>query len=137
MSWFEDVVAFHRKFGLPVRERPSWPDEATLHMRTSLISEELAELTKALNDRDINEMADALADLIYVCIGAAVTMGIDLREVWKEVQRSNMAKDGGPRRADGKILKPPGWVPPDIATALGRGNVAALELPSDAQPPHA
>lgn len=128
-SWFDDVVTFHRKFGLSVQDAPEWPDEATLKLRTALISEELLELTKALQEHDMEDTADALADLIYVCIGMAVTMGIDLREVWNEVQKANMAKEGGGRREDGKILKPVGWTPPDIAAALRRGNVAGLELP--------
>lgn len=122
-TWFDDVVAFHRKFDLPIPEKPTWPDEDILHLRTALISEELKELVEALNSRDMEGTADALADLIYVCIGAGVTFGLDLREVWNEVQKANMAKVGGGRREDGKILKPEGWVPPDIASALQRGYV--------------
>lgn len=49
-----------------------------------------------------------------------------MQALWDEVQRSNEAKaieqpDGSfkvVRRADGKILKPPGWTPPDIAGVL-------------------
>jgi predicted HAD superfamily Cof-like phosphohydrolase len=40
-----------------------------------------------------------------------------LNEVFEEVHRSNMAKlvDGKPlKRADGKVIKPEGWTPPDI-----------------------
>lgn len=128
-QWFDDVVAFHRKFGLTIPDKPEWPEPETLHLRTSLIAEELVELTQALNNQDMLETADALADLIYVCIGAAVTLGIDLREVWNEVQRANMAKEGGGRREDGKIMKPVGWTPPDIEAALQRGKVVGLEVP--------
>jgi len=39
--------------------------------------------------------------------------GIPLEEFWVEVQRANMDKVGGPIRADGKRLKPPGWRGPD------------------------
>lgn len=125
MGWFEDVLVFHRKFGMVVQEKPSWPDEAIVRLRTTLISDELKELSEALTEKDLPETADALADLIYVLIGTAVSFGIDLRPVWDEVQRTNLAKEGGATRADGKVLKPAGWIPPDIAGALERGKVTA------------
>lgn len=130
MSWFDDVLAFHRKFGLVIEAKPKWPEDDLLHLRTSLIAEELMELTHALNDRDEAAVADGIVDLIYVLTGMAITMGLDIREVWKVVQTANMAKEGGGRRADGKILKPIGWQPPDVVGALRRGCVDAVELDS-------
>ena len=67
-------------------------------------------------------MLHAIVDAIYVHIQAAFELGLPLQALWDEVQRSNMAKavlqpDGSfkvVRRADGKILKPEGWTPPDI-----------------------
>lgn len=38
--------------------------------------------------------------------------------VFAEVHRSNMTKEGGGKRADGKILKGPGYESPDIAAVL-------------------
>lgn len=67
---------------------------------------------------DLEKLSDGLADLIYVTVGTALEFGIPLDRVWAEVQRANMQKASGPRRADGKVLKPPGWVPPDIHGAL-------------------
>lgn len=72
---------------------------------------------------DMEEIADGLADLIYVAVGAALEFGIPLDRVWAEVQRSNMAKVDAEtgrvrKRADGKVLKPDGWTPPDIKSAL-------------------
>jgi predicted HAD superfamily Cof-like phosphohydrolase len=68
-------------------------------------------------------IADALADIVYVVYGAALTYGIDLDAVLREVHRSNMSKldsDGKPvLRADGKVLKSDRYVRPDIAAALG------------------
>ena len=46
--------------------------------------------------------------------------GIDIRPIWDEVHRTNMAKEGGGSRTDGKIMKPAGWQPPDIAGLLAR-----------------
>lgn len=61
---------------------------------------------------------DAVADLIYVALGAAVTFGVNLGPIWSAVQRTNMAKVGGAVRPDGKILKPEGWQPPNVAELL-------------------
>ena len=64
------------------------------------------------------EFADACADLDYVVEGTRLEFGIDGRPIADAVQAANMAKANGPRRADGKILKPEGWKPPDIAAEL-------------------
>lgn len=66
------------------------------------------------------ETADALADIAYVTVGAAVTWGIPLAEVVDEVHASNMTKVGGDKREDGKILKPVGYRPPAVAGVLAR-----------------
>lgn len=90
-------------------------------LRIGLILEETGELATALGNRDFVETADALADLLYVVLGAAVTYGIDIGPVWAEVHRSNMAKFPGGvalRDASGKIQKPPGWKPPDVGKIM-------------------
>jgi predicted HAD superfamily Cof-like phosphohydrolase len=55
-----------------------------------------------------------LCELLRSCLIAGAEFGIDLNLYFDEVQKSNMAKVGGPVREDGKILKPPGWKPPQI-----------------------
>ncbi len=80
------------------------------------------ELKDALVAGDRAEVADALCDLIYVVIGTGIAFAMDLRPVWKEVQRSNMMKEGGAKREDGKLLKPEGWKKPDIVAALEAGE---------------
>ncbi len=72
------------------------------------------------NGRDV---ADALGDLVYVIYGMALEMGYDLREVIQEIHGSNMTKlgeDGKPiYREDGKVLKGPNYMKPNIPAALG------------------
>lgn len=118
MDMFQAVLDFHRKFGANIGEKPGFPPEHTAALRFTLIEEELEEFKEAVGQRDIVKAADALADLTYVVLGTAVTLGIDLRPVFAEVHRTNMAKEGGATREDGKILKPPGWKPPEIAPLL-------------------
>lgn len=118
-----DVGAFHRATDTPVLSKPRFPSDERVRLRLDLILEETRELLEATMVEDIVEVSDALADLIYVAVGAALEFGIPLDKVWDEVQRSNMAKvdpETGrvKRRADGKILKPDGWQPPDIAKVL-------------------
>jgi predicted HAD superfamily Cof-like phosphohydrolase len=64
------------------------------------------------------EVADGLADLIYVAVGAALELGIPLAAVWDEVHTANMRKTTGEKRADGKQMKPAGWVGPDVMGAV-------------------
>ena len=119
LSWIEDVRAFHEAMDVPILEAPELPDDR-VELRASLIEEECHETLLALMRGDLVEVADGLADVIYVCIGAALEFGIPLDAVWHEVHRSNMEKVGGPIREDGKRLKPEGWTPPDIQRVLDK-----------------
>lgn len=87
---------------------------------------EVDECLSAMEDRDMVEVADGIIDSIYVLVGMGLELGLPLQALWEEVQRSNMAKaieqpDGSfkvLKRADGKVIKPEGWTPPDIAGVL-------------------
>ncbi len=125
MNPFDDVYEFHEKFGCYIGKTPSVPDVGTAALRENLLREEFRETIAALQKGDLVEIADGLADLIYVAAGLAVSYGIPLDEVWEEVHRSNMAKEGGATREDGKILKPAGWVAPDVAGVLRHWGLEA------------
>lgn len=91
--------------------------DADLGLR--LITEEFAELQMALEregEEALPEIADALGDLLYVVTWTALAFGFPMVEIMEEIQRSNMAKFGpGARKAEnGKMLKPPGWTPPNL-----------------------
>lgn len=97
------------------------PEHAELRQR--ILDEEVDELRAAVSKNDIVSIADALADIVYVACGTAVTYGIPFDRVFTEVHRSNMTKfspDGPYLRADGKIMKGPDYEPPDIAGCLAR-----------------
>ena len=114
------VDEFHEAFGIARSSQPAVPDETTCKLRLALISEELQELDAAFRDRDLVETADALADLLYVVYGTAVSCGIDIQPVFREVHRSNMTKTGGHRRADGKWVKPDNYSPAELEPVLRR-----------------
>lgn len=113
-SYFETVVEWHRAIDVDM------PDDGG-RLGPDLVKEEYAELMVALMNNDLEETADAIADLVWVLCGLASRKGIDLDSVWEEVRSNNFAKVGGPIREDGKRLKPKGWNPPDIKRAIEGG----------------
>jgi predicted HAD superfamily Cof-like phosphohydrolase len=113
------VKEFHEKYEAPVRSTPGQIGIKDRLRRARLISGEAAEFLEAADKGDFVEMVDALADMLVVTYGAAIEMGVDLEPVFAEVHRSNMSKNGG-KDAGGKILKGPGFSPPDILTELAR-----------------
>ena len=88
-------------------------------MYLKLIDEEVSELKTAVENNDDIEQLDALTDILVVTIGAIHSAGFDAEGAWKEVMKTNFAKidkETGKvrKREDGKVLKPVGWVPPDL-----------------------
>lgn len=133
------VHDFHQAMGQPVLSAPQVPRQARIRLRLKLIAEEFFELMRAAGVEtgaaeatlqearlavqdahtvDLPELVDAMADLDYVVEGTRLEFGVDGWPIACEVQRSNMAKVGASRDDDGKILKPPGWTPPDIEGCL-------------------
>ncbi len=117
------VLEFHRVMGLGVSNRPKLPENSIRELRLKLLDEEyIKEYLPAEADNDLVEIADALADMVYVIFGTAIEYGIPLNEVITEVHRSNMTKVSPSglvlRRQDGKVLKPETYSPPDIKGIL-------------------
>ena len=118
MSNFEDVKHFMTTYGQEVKTKSEFPEEQIIKLRIDLIKEELNELTEAIQQRNIVEVADALTDILYVTYGAGHSFGINLDLCFAEVQRSNMSKVGGYKREDGKWVKPATYSPANIAPIL-------------------
>ena len=106
-------------FGQEVKSKSSLSSEKINSLRLSLIQEELEELKKAIQDKDIVEVADALTDILYVTYGAGHAFGINLDQCFNEVQNSNMSKlgdDGKPiYNENGKVMKGPNYFKPDLS----------------------
>ena len=118
MSNFSKVGTFMKTFGQEVKTKPSFSTEKINKLRIDLIKEELEELTEAMNNKDLLEVADALTDILYVTYGAGHAFGINLDRCFDEVQNSNMSKlgsDGKPIYNDkGKVMKGPNYFKPDL-----------------------
>lgn len=117
------VLDFHEAFHLPREPLPTaHVGDVLAQLRVRLLREEVEEFADATERRDIVAIADALADVVYVAYGSAITYGIDLDAVVREVHRANMSKldDAGRPvlREDGKVLKSPRYRPPDVPAVL-------------------
>ena len=149
---FNQLHAFHAVMEQPRGDIEHPYVEVQLPLRVRLIVEEFGELLLALDpgapeiqsklveqveswlrvrgkpEVDLPGVLDALCDLLYVIIGAAVTWGLPLPQAFDEVHRANMQKSTGEVRPDGKRLKPPGFKPPDIAGVLTRAQLGIYGL---------
>ena len=126
MSNFFKVKKFMQKFKQEVKSKPSLPEDNIIKLRINLIKEELLELEEALNEKNIEETADALTDILYVTYGAGHAFGIDLDKCFDEVQKSNMSKldkFGNPIYNDqGKVMKGPLYFKPNFKKILNIKN---------------
>ena len=142
MSEHEKVKQFYEAMGSPVATRPTMPDEATRVLRCRLLLEETMEfihasgcsamatgtingfltgaVIRSTHEPKLPDMAQENEDVVYIAMGNRGVMGTDVR-VFDEVHRANMAKvgpDGVRKDERGKVLKPDGWKPPDVARVL-------------------
>lgn len=131
MSNAKRLSEFQRAIGQPGPERPRVPSSALLELRRTLIAEEAGEVQQefaALGARlrageappvtELAPLVHELTDLLYVTYGALDQLGVDADAVFAEVHRANLSKASGPKRSDGKQLKPVGWQPADVRGVL-------------------
>jgi predicted HAD superfamily Cof-like phosphohydrolase len=110
-----DVITFMRAAGQEVLKE----NEAQAGLYMKLIQEEMQEFHDAVNAKDDTEILDAIFDTIWVMYAYGISRGWDMYAAWREGAASNLSKIDPAtgkciRRADGKILKPEGWEPPNF-----------------------
>lgn len=119
----EKVRAFHDGIGAIHPDTPTVPTAETLSLREALIDEEYAEVKAAIaalrthpspTAADLTDLASELVDLLYVTYGALSAIGVPTEQVFGAIHDANMLKLTGPKREDGKQLKPEGWQPADV-----------------------
>lgn len=97
------------------------PTDPQTNLYMKLVQEEFDETLDAFIKGDTIEVADGIADMVWVLMGLASSVGIPFEQVWDEVKASNMSKvvDGKlMKREDGKVMKPEGYFRPDINAVL-------------------
>jgi predicted HAD superfamily Cof-like phosphohydrolase len=116
----KEITEFNEAFGYPAPIKPT--TSANHSLRAKLIIEELEEYRDACKSKNIVEIADAIGDMLYLVLGAAVEHGIEIEPVFNEIHLSNMSKlgeDGKPiYREDGKVLKGSNYFKPNISKTL-------------------
>ena len=90
----EQVSEFHKTFDAPILESPGIPSQDRCELRVSLMQEELNEIIDGISNGDLVEIADGLADLLYVLNGTILEFGLQDKfdAIYDEVHRSNMSK---------------------------------------------
>lgn len=119
----EQVREFMLKAEQECPDRPTTlPDRADIRaLRVALIQEELDEYNAAQFREDLTEIADAIADLLYVVLGTAVAHGMDIDPIFQEVHSSNMSKFiDGHKDKSGKWIKGPSFRSPDLKPLLDK-----------------
>lgn len=118
------MVDFNDKFSHLVSETPTHLTKRKLRERAECMQEELDEFKKAIEIQDIDELADALIDLVYFAKGTAVQMGLPWKQLWNDVQRANMDKMPGIGKRGHLVdcVKPPGWIGPQTGDILRKAG---------------
>jgi len=131
----QQLLEFQRAYNSTRNTKPTLISEDDYVLRYKLGKEELIEYFDACKDGNLTEVADALADQLYILLGTMISHGMQdvIEDIFDEVHRSNMSKlgsDGKPiYREDGKILKGPNFSPPNISKYLS--NNGQIEIPLD------
>lgn len=127
-----DVKTCYEKFGMPLSSTPRDLPEDLLTHRIDFMQEELEEYCEANTPGDSDRAAafDALLDLVYVAHGTALLHGFPWAEGWARVQAANMAKEPGATGRFGRdLIKPAGWMPPDLSDLVATSVVVDGDLP--------
>jgi NTP pyrophosphatase (non-canonical NTP hydrolase) len=95
------------------------PNEVVI-LRMRLMAEELGEVIAAMHEKNTIQIADGLADLLYVVVGTAIAYGIPINEVFDEVHASNMTKPRLDKHNKGGKVQKGGFRPPQIERILSK-----------------
>ncbi len=122
----KSVEEFHNVFQIGNASEMTLISEKDYTLRYNLIKEENEEYLEACKNGDLQEIADALGDQLYILFGTILKHGLQhkIEEVYDEIHRSNMSKldeNGQPIfREDGKILKSNLYFKPNIKSVLDK-----------------
>ena len=86
MTNFEKVGIFMKTFGQEIKTKPSLNNAKINSLRISLIKEELEELTDAMKNKDLVEVADALTEVFDEKDYKFISFSIDTAQAAIKIQ---------------------------------------------------
>lgn len=123
MTLFQRIKQHAIECGWIIPSFPTFPSDEIRQLQIQNMDEEFSELVHAETEDDIVKVADALGDIIQSALYYGSQYGIDMDAVLEEIHASNLTKinkDGSVlRHQNGKIMKGPDYLPPDIKKVLG------------------
>lgn len=121
-NFVQDIIDFHKKFGLEYRGPPRLLPTELYLFRSAFMQEELNEYNEAVGKIDKEKQLDSLVDLLYVAFGTAHLHGFNIQEAWNRIHHANMQKVRAERKEQSTrgsveydVVKPPGWKAPDLS----------------------
>jgi len=131
-TFFEQYKEFAAAMDIPQGDINGSINLPQVQLALNLIKEEfevefkdaILKFGESPSRENLVEVADALADTIYVICQLAHVLDIPLDLVYAEVHANNMTKMGPDgkaiKREDGKVLKPAGYKPVDLWSLLAK-----------------
>lgn len=148
-SFTADIGDFHQRFGIDYIGPPRYLPEDMHDFRLKFMAEELCEyagvpssvkrqiqdlLHTFKGDTSLHDQFDGLIDLVYVALGTAHLHGFPFSDGWSMVHQANMKKvrvlraEDSTRSSSYDVIKPPGFVPPDLSFLLGPSPPSRTDL---------
>jgi predicted HAD superfamily Cof-like phosphohydrolase len=112
------VKEFHNKFKVPILKKPALIPKGRSDLRYELMREEVEEYAIGTKNKDLENIAKELADILYSTYGTILEHGLEdkMEKIFKEVHRSNMSKDYGKL----KIKKGKNYFKPNLKKILDK-----------------
>lgn len=123
-SMFDDTMSFQIKYGLYDPNVFGFLPEENMKVKIGHLQEEMAEVLKAYENKDLNEFCDGILDLVYVGLGTLALMNMPANALWTDIQIRNMNKiratadTVGKRGSTFDVVKPAGWTGPRTAEII-------------------
>jgi len=116
------VKKFHKKFKVPILPECSLIPKNRSDLRYRLMKEEVTEYLQGVKNKDLSNIANEIADILYSVYGTILEHGLQdkIEDIFHEVHNSNMTKE----YHEFKMIKGIDYIKPDIEKALKKKKVS-------------
>lgn len=112
------VKKFHKKFKTPILKMPSLIPKDRSKLRHELMKEEVEEYLLGVKNKDLENIAKELSDILYAVYGTILEHGLQnkMDKIFEEVHNSHMSKDYHKY----KMVKGKKYFKPNLKKILGK-----------------